>query len=58
MYYSPYWFTKWHPASLDILLQYEIVKSGSIVADRCKIFVGLVKMNNGNVKILNCKIKF
>jgi hypothetical protein len=40
---------------LQCLLQYETVKSGRKIANGFKIFVGLVKMCNGEVKILNCK---
>ena len=45
--YSPYGFTLWDPRSVLCLLQYEIVKCGLIVADSCKIILGLVKLNNG-----------
>jgi len=38
-------------------LQYETVKSGRKIANVFKIFVGLVKMFNDEVKILSCKIK-
>jgi len=53
--YLPYGFTLWDPTNLRCLLQYEIVKSGRIVADCCKIIVGLVMMCNGDVKILIVK---
>jgi len=45
----------WGITSLQCLLKSEIVKSGDVVADGCKIIVGLVQMYNGEVKILNCK---
>jgi hypothetical protein len=54
--YSPYGFTLWGPTSLHCLLQYEIVKSCCVVADRCKIIVGLDKIYNDKIKILNCMI--
>ena len=40
--YPPYGFTVWDPTSLQCLLQYEIVKSGRIVADGCKNIVDIV----------------
>jgi hypothetical protein len=55
--YLPYGFTLWHPTSLQHLSQYEIVKSGCIVADNCKIVVGLGKIYTDTIKILNCMIK-
>lgn len=48
----------WDITSLQCLLKHETVKSGDVVADGCKIIVGLVQMYNGEVKILNCKTKF
>ena len=53
--YLSYGFTLWDPTNLQCLLQYEIIKSGRILADCCKIIVGLVKMCNGDVKILIVK---
>jgi hypothetical protein len=53
--YSPYVFTLSDPTSLQCLLQHEILKSGRTVADGCKIFVGLGKIYNDKIKILNCK---
>jgi hypothetical protein len=52
------WFHSVDPTILQCLLHYEIVKSGRTMTDGCKIIVGLVKMYDGNVKILNCKLKF
>ena len=48
----------WDITSLQCLLKFETVKFGHVVADGCKIIVGLVQMYNGEVKILNCKTKF
>jgi hypothetical protein len=50
-------FTLWNPASLQCLLQCKIVKFGRTVADGCNIVVGLGKMYNDKIKMLNCKIK-
>jgi hypothetical protein len=50
--YSPYGFTLWDPTSLQCLLQCEIVKSGCIVADDCKITVGLGKMYNEKIILM------
>jgi len=50
-------FTLWNPTSLQCLLQYEIVKYSLMMADGCKIIVGLGKMYNDKTKPLNCKIK-
>ena len=55
--YLPYASTIRDPASLQYLSQYEIVKSSCIVADGCKIIIGLGKMCNNKIKILNFKLK-
>jgi hypothetical protein len=47
----------WDHMGLQCLLQCEIVKSGHMVADSCEIIVGLGKMCNRKIKILNCKVK-
>jgi hypothetical protein len=42
----------WDITSLLCLLKSEIARSGDVLADGCKIIVGLVQMYNGEVKIL------
>ena len=37
------------PTNLHCLLQYEVVKSGRIVADGCKIVVGQGKMYDNKI---------
>jgi hypothetical protein len=53
--YSPYGFTL--VSHIFAILQYEIVKSGRILADDCKISVGLGRMYNDKIKRLYCKVK-
>ena len=54
--YTPHCSIQWDLKSL-CLLQYTTVKSHHILADSCKIAVGLVMMYNGKVTIVNWKIK-
>ena len=56
LFIPPHVFTLWDPTSLQYLLQCEILKPRRIIADGCKIIVGLVKLYNGKVKILSRKI--
>jgi hypothetical protein len=42
---------------IQSLLQYEIAKSDCVIADKCKLFVLLLKCITVKLKILNCKIK-
>lgn len=54
--YSPYDFHLWDPTILKYLLKQGILKSGRMVADGCKIIVGLGKTYNDKIKILNFKV--
>jgi hypothetical protein len=50
-------FTLWDPTSLECLLKHEILKTGRLVADGCKIIVVLGKMYNDEIKKFNCKVR-